>query len=279
MNPITISFIVLSLLYFAAGVYFFGFHWSETALWFRIALPVLFIANVVTAVISGWTSTPPYTYEPLDTENAFQEAQMQYLGKFLAINRNGKRCIVIHASGYRPQLIDALRKGLEGKLDVIASLEFPMATAKQKETTAVVPPATSTAVVPPETPPIGLPRLEPTAPVLEQLLATVGDFDIAILCTPLPEDCISNDGSPKLTRLANREIVFAAGYQPSFANAIERGAILAALTYKKDAKCNEKTCPAELHEAFDARYELLTSLPLPQPPEPALKTTSQTPSK
>ena len=250
MNPLTISFIVLSALYFAAGVYFFGFHWSETALWFRIALPLLFIGNVVTAILCGRDPVVPYSYEPLETENAFQEAQMQYLGKFLVLNRSGKRCIVVHAPEYRPQLIDALRKGLDGKLDVVASLELPMPAA-----------------TPPETPPIGLPRHEPTAPVLEQLLSTTGDFDIAILATPLSDDCISPDGTPKLTRLVNREIVFAAGYKPSIAS--ERAPFLAALTYKDDAKCNEKTCPADLYEAFDARYKLISALPLPQPPEPA----------
>ncbi|MBP5639982.1 MAG: hypothetical protein J6X55_10920 [Victivallales bacterium] len=255
MNPITISFIILSILYFAAGIYFFGFHWNETALWFRIVLPALFIANVLTAFFTAKSPvvTQPCKNASLETEKAFQNAQLRYFCEFLTMHRNGKRCVVIHAPGYSTDSLATLRSLLKDKISIVGVLELPMPAAPQ-----------------PEAPPIGLPKKTTTAPVLDNLLATIGDFDIAIICTPLPTDCISEDGIPQITRLNNKELALAAGYRPSFAKAVEHGTILAALTYKDDAKCNEKTCPDDLYEAFEARYMLLSSLPLPTPPAPSL---------
>lgn len=261
MNSITLSFLILSAVYLAIGVYFFVFHWQETAVWFRILLPVLFLVNVVTVYLTAQPKTVKGKdrSDAVALERSFQKVQMDFLCDFLRRNRAGKRCILISGSSPDIMLLSALKAGLKDALPVVGEATLPMPAATE---------ATE--------PPVGIPLPVSSAAALEQAISGAAAFDIAVICTPLPDDCLAENGMPLLQTLKGKELVLASGYRPSFNTAIENGTILAAVTYKPDAKCNETECPvdfkkpfdariSETWKAFNARYTLLSAIPEPEP--------------
>lgn len=217
------------------------------------------VVGIVAAVVSLCCREHSSRSGELAAEEAFQRVRGRVLGEFLAKHRPGRNCLVLLPPALRDgggrELPDLFLEGLQ------AGGGEQLPTAKVLRVAMGKPAAPKREPGQPEPVPMGqTTNREWTPERVQTLLEEAGAFDILVTAVPLPAACFSEAGLPQLPVLEGRELVLAAGYSAELAGAVQHGAILAALTYRRGARCDEKTCPEKTQEAFGKRYELVSSL-------------------
>lgn len=209
--------------------------------------------------------------------------QMRYLrvsterlGEYLAEKYPGSKAVVVITppSKYAAQsanvLVEGLKKGLAGKVEILAEIAPEMPKMPMMPGGMMPPPppggapapGAGDAKAPPGAPSpeemmmMGPPEFWLTAERFDAMLQPyIGKADIVITTIGLPMDM------PKMkfwTLNPRPKMVIASGSIFELRKAIEAGAVAAAITYNPKAQYDNKAPPSKLDDAFNKRFLLVT---------------------
>ena len=287
MNPIPYVFLALAFVGLVANIVmfvYFGSHGGMGRPWVLIVRCIL-LALVVFCVVIAWQcrSTSVFRtrhglvkklmgwisksdrFNAISLEWAYQKVQSNVLGRYVAEKMAGSRCVILREPMLKTvdgtesvnPVFDGLMEGLGGKLEVVKIIDLPM----KKEAPPPLKPGEEEPVT------LGWKDEVWTVADLDEILADVSDFDLLVTCVPLPEGVVGMDGQVMSSCLAGKKIAMAGGYSGLYDAALEKGVVVAAVTYKPECRFDEKDIPGNIQEAFDKRYVLLKGGPREEPKE------------
>lgn len=273
MSGLSLCFISVSALSLIGIGCLWAYRWSVTPMWLKALLLFLVLLGVVAAyvcrrprlftseglVMGGVQETfRRGRYGEIVAEWSFERVQGIVLGRYLAEARGGRRCVVVRGpllknskgEAMDSPMVSGIKEGMNGSLEIVNELEIPMSLPSLPKAEPGQPAPV----------PLGIADEQRwSAEALDGLLQTVGEFDVLIVCVPLPEGCIGEYGVVNISGARGRDIVLATGSSDAIRLAVLNGSVLAGVGYKPGVRCNEKVCPPPIEEAFDMRYVLLTS--------------------